>query len=97
MSSLFSLISSTGMQVYTLFSDKKTANENYRRVLPSLKRMISEHGRNSKNAQELLDVLVSLAPFGARRGNFKRRYVDRQNGWRELPDSPDRLPYGVWH
>jgi len=67
MSSLLGFITSTGMQVYKLFADKGHANKTYKQVLPSLKRIISQQGRNSKNAEDLLNVLVNLAPFGARR------------------------------
>jgi len=94
---LISFISSTSLQVFSLFSDKKHANQAYRQILPSLKLIITQQGRSSKKAEDLLKALSNLAPYGARRGNFKRRYVNKLNGWRELPDDPHRLPYGVWH
>jgi len=97
MANPLNLIGTFGKQVFAQFSNKKHANKAYLQLIASVKRIISHQGRNSKNAKDLLDNLAGLAPFGAKRRNFRRRYIDKPNGWRELPDNPKDFPYGFWH
>ncbi|NTS77109.1 hypothetical protein HR060_09505 [Catenovulum sp. SM1970] len=84
-------------KLYKLFNDKQDANKKYKKLLPVLKTVIAAHGRNSSQANDVLDLLSGLVPNGARRNNFKRRYVDKKDGWRLLPDDPEKIPYGHWH
>ena len=72
------------------------AKETYRKFLPILKVLIKCEGRESQHVTTILDVLTSTAEFGARRANFRRAYVDKKDGWKQLPDDPHKIPYGFW-
>lgn len=58
--------------------------------------MHGKYGRTSKEFSQLLNVLAALAPLGAKRSNFKRKYIENQDGWRQLPKDPDNIPFGYW-
>ncbi len=74
----------------------REANEKYKKFLPVLRALIKTEGRDSKDAINMLEEIANLAPFGAQRLNFRTCYVDDPNGWKKLPDDPEKLPYGFW-
>ncbi|QBG37155.1 hypothetical protein [Litorilituus sediminis] len=86
-----------GSTIFGVFKSKADANKAYLLLLPTLRSVIADNGRSSPNANDLLEVIANLAPYGARKRNFKRKYVDKLSGWRDLPDNPDNFPYGFWH
>lgn len=77
--------------------EKKDAEESYRAIVPLLKESIRAgktiNDPNILNAQEKLE---SLAPFGARRRNFKKWYIGSTAKLLTLPDDPDRLSIACW-
>ncbi|MCG7553773.1 hypothetical protein GSF04_13760 [Pseudoalteromonas sp. A22] len=79
------------------YKNGKDANEAYLKMLPLVKDAIKTHGRDSEVAIGALELLADLAPFGAKRRNFKRRYVDKPDGWKQLPADPNQLSYGYWY
>lgn len=42
-------------------------------------------------------MLAELAPTGAKRRSFIRKYVTLLDGWLLLPSDPDKILYGFWH
>lgn len=79
----------------TALCGKQVKYERYRRLRGIALELIRVNGRDSKEAADCLDELASLAEFGARRRHFRRLYVDRQSGYKDLPDNPDNLPYAA--
>ncbi|GAA0812489.1 hypothetical protein GCM10009111_06520 [Colwellia asteriadis] len=79
------------------FRDEKNANKLYLAIYPTLKSTVQSKGRNLQDAIALLEALADAAPFRAKSRNFKRRYVERADGWRSLPKDPNQIPYGYWH
>lgn len=86
-----------GKAVLGLYLSKKQANAIYVRLLPTLRYIIRKEGRSSALAKDLFEILEKLPSFGAKRLNFKKHYIDKRDGWKQLPDDPDSLPYGFWH
>lgn len=78
------------------FKKKEDAEEQYKNLQPLLKITFGQSGRDSKEFIGLLQALLSLTPIGAKRRNFKRRYIDDKDGWRKLPLEPAEIPYGHW-
>jgi len=58
--------------------------------------MFSKHGRESEEFNNLLDVLTQLAPVGAKRHNFKNKFIKNKQGWRQLPSDPNNIMFGYW-
>ena len=84
--------------IYKVFyRDEKNANKLYLAIYPVLKSTIQSKGRKSSDAIALLEALSDAAPFGAKARNFKRKYVERDDGWRSLPKDPNQIPYGYWY
>lgn len=79
------------------YKNGKDANEAYIKMLPLVKDAIKTHGRDSEIAKGALELLTELAPMGAKRRNFKRRYVDKPDGWKSLPADPNQISYGYWY
>ena len=79
------------------FRDESNANKLYLAIYPVLKTTIQGKGRSSEEVIALLETLADAAPFGAKSRNFKRRYVDKPDGWRTLPEDPNQIPYGYWY
>ncbi|WP_199609720.1 hypothetical protein [Flocculibacter collagenilyticus] len=65
-------------------------------MYPTLRTTFAKYGRKSEEFEELLNLLAGLAPIGAKRNNFIRRYIKNADGWRQLPANPDQIPYGFW-
>ncbi|QBG34453.1 hypothetical protein [Litorilituus sediminis] len=59
--------------------------------------VIQSYGRESKEAEGLLNMLANLAPTGAKRRNFIKKYVSPAEGWLKLPKDPNDIPYGFWY
>ncbi len=90
-------IYSFGELIYSQFFKKESdANKAYNAVYPVLRTTCGKSGRDSKEFTQLLEFLASLAPIGAKRNNFKRKYIDNKEGWRSLPKDPNNIPYGFW-
>ncbi|WP_075186211.1 hypothetical protein [Teredinibacter haidensis] len=92
----FNPITFLGKQVLNLVVGKYQANAMYIRVVPALKYVTITRGRQSPEAIGLFQVLEKLPSLGARRHYFKERYIDKQNGWQELPDDPNDLSSAYW-
>ncbi|NMR25820.1 hypothetical protein HH219_09815 [Pseudoalteromonas sp. NEC-BIFX-2020_015] len=91
-------IASVGHFVYRQFiGNHKDANEAYTRVYPTIKLTIQTYDRNSNESTNLLKILANLAPAGAIRRNFTKRYIDNSDGWSRLPKNPNDIPYGHWY
>ncbi len=91
-------IASVGHFLYRQFvGNEKDANEAYRRAYPAIKSTIQSYGRESKEAEGLLIMLADLAPTGAIKRNFTKRYVLPTDGWLKLPREPNDIPYGYWY
>ncbi|MEE2003111.1 hypothetical protein QWY20_16750 [Alkalimonas sp. MEB108] len=97
MSGVVNLLWEAGNQITGVFTSKISADQIYKHIYPSLVFIITTKGRKSREAISLLSVLESLAPSGAKRRNFSRRYIQNQDGWKELPSDPQRIPFGFWH
>ena len=78
------------------FKNEKEANALYKAIYPSLKVTCGKYGRESEEFNNLLMALAKSAPAGAKRSNFKRRYIENKEGWRLLPSDPDWIPFGFW-
>ena len=92
------------MPVKTMFStalhlvvSKHQADSVYSNLLPALRHVIRETGRNSQESSGLIAILENLPSFGVQRHNFKKLYINDTNGWKKLPDNPNDIPYGHWH
>ena len=83
--------------IYTLFSDKAQADATYERLVPALKFVVKEKGRDSKEAQGLFEILEVLPTSGIKRNNFKKEYIEDPDGWKRLPDNPKNILTGCWH
>ncbi|MPW31927.1 hypothetical protein F9L16_23520 [Agarivorans sp. B2Z047] len=76
---------------------KKRSDEVYRTLVP----LLHEQIKLGKTVQDPMvaqaqEVLISLAPFGARRKNFKLWYSGSVDKLLKLPHDPDELSYGCW-
>ncbi|MCC5827262.1 hypothetical protein [Alkalimonas sp.] len=83
--------------VFGIFMDKRKAEATYKNLYPSLQVIVNLKGRHSPTARGLLEVFASLPASGAKSRNFRKRYIDNPNGWKELPSDPARIPFGFWH
>lgn len=91
-------IASVSHFLYRQFvGNEKDANEAYRRAYPAIKPVIQSYGRKSKEADGLLNMLANLAPTGAKKRNFIKKYVSPTDGWLKLPKDPNDIPYGFWY
>lgn len=90
-------VASIGRLALSLILSKTSANATYQRLMPSLKFIILQKGRNSEEAKGLFEILENLPSAGARRENFKKFYIEKLDGWKELPNDPDKIPFGFWH
>ena len=88
------IASVTNFVYKTFFGDP---NDTHKKVLPILKLAVNEYGRDSKEVQGLLELMGELAPVGAKRRNFIRKYITPLDGWLLLPSDPDKIPYVFWH
>ncbi len=76
---------------------KSKADEIYRTTVPLLHERIKlGKGVDDSLVLNAQNTLINLAPFGARRRNFKLRYTGSTANLLKLPRNPERLPYGCW-
>ncbi len=73
------------------------ANATYARLLPALKFVLEKKGKDSPEAIGLFQILEQLPPSGIKRISFKNEYIEKPDGWKDLPDDPDNIPFGYWH
>jgi len=78
------------------FKNEKDANEFYKAIFPSLKITCAKYGRESEEFNNLLLALAKHAPIGAKKSNFKKRYLKNKQGWKQLPSNPNLIPFGFW-
>lgn len=83
--------------MYREFSTKNQSEKVYRVVVPMIKDYVNQ-GYTFKNPElkEAVEMLKGLAPVGAPRHNFERRYLVDERTLLDLPDNPDRLSPGYW-
>ncbi|EFP97562.1 hypothetical protein [Vibrio caribbeanicus] len=93
----FSPLSTLISLVYNEFQNKQSSDKLYKANVPLIK-MAIEQGFTLKDKmlRDSVDALESLAPFGARRRNFERRYLVDERSIMNLPNDPDKLSYGYW-
>ncbi|WP_394146595.1 hypothetical protein [Vibrio atypicus] len=91
------LVWGAGSAVYGVFTDKAKSEEIYRYVVPELHDALKK-GRKitSPDVVKAIKILEGLAPVGARRRNFNRRYLKNKVDILSLPLDPERLSVGVW-
>ena len=87
----------THIYCFWYFSRKHKANKAYTNLLPSLIYIIQMKGRHSPEATGLLAILGGLPSTGAKSLNFAKRYINKEDGWKELPENPEDIPFGFWH
>jgi len=82
---------------YKQIVSKNNAEEVYRSLVPLLHEQI-KLGKNVDNPmiQNAQKVLEKLAPFGARRRNFKKWYIGSNTKLLKLPLDPDDLAIACW-
>ncbi len=76
---------------------KRNADSFYTNLKPSLDYIMATKGVHSVEARGLLEAFSNLPAPGAKRTNFVKRYITPSNGWKELPEKPEQIPFGFWH
>ncbi|MDO6580585.1 hypothetical protein Q4491_04435 [Photobacterium sp. 2_MG-2023] len=83
--------------MYNEFTTKASSEKTYRVIVPVVKeRVYQGYTFKDKELQEMVELLRSLAPYGAKESNFSRRYLVDERTLLDLPDDPDRLSPGYW-
>ncbi len=92
-----SFISSAVEQIYGQISGKQKANEWYKLLVPELHEAL-ERGTPMSDPQlkKLVEAIINLVPAGAKRNNFKRRYMEDRESMLSLPREPNSIMYGYW-
>lgn len=72
-------------QALNFIIGRNDAMKIYDNLLPAVMHVCSTKGRSTPEAIGILNVLGGLPTFGARRTNFKTKYIDDPMGWRDLP------------
>ncbi|MGR3042679.1 hypothetical protein ABMY36_22245 [Vibrio vulnificus] len=92
-----SFISNAVEQIYGQISGKQKANEWYKLLVPELHEAL-ERGTPMSDPQlkKLVEAITNLAPVGAKRNNFKRRYMEDRESMLSLPRDPNSIMYGYW-
>ena len=82
-------------QIYGQISGKQKANEWYKVLVPELhEALIRGVPLNYPKLQRLIEALTNLAPVGAKRNNFKKRYMSDRESMLSLPRDPNMIMYG---
>ena len=84
-------------QLYGQVSGKQKANEWYKLLIPELHEAL-ERGTPMSDPQlsRLIEAITDLSPAGAKRSNFKRKYMSDKDSMMNLPRDPNMIPYGFW-
>ncbi|WP_257973666.1 hypothetical protein, partial [Vibrio parahaemolyticus] len=84
-------------QIYGQVTGKQKANELYRVLVPELHEAL-ERGvpLNDPQMQRLIKAITELAPIGAKRNNFERRYMADKESMLRLPNDPNSIMFGYW-
>ena len=91
------LLWGAGGAIYGQFAGKRKANEIYRYVVPELKSAIDAgHTLKDDDVKKAVKILEDLAPFGTKRRNFSRKYLEDELSIQRLPDNPDQIMFGYW-
>jgi len=97
LSEVAKLIWGAGSTAYGVFSDKVKSKKIYRYVVPELHYALKTGRKiNSPDVINAIKILEDLAPVGARRRNFNRRYLKNKAYLLSLPLDPDDLSVGFW-
>lgn len=92
-----SFFSTAVEQIYGQISGKQKANEWYKVLVPELHEALTRGvPLNDPQLQRLTEALTNLAPVGAKRNNFKRRYMSDRESMLSLPRDPNMIMYGFW-
>ncbi len=95
--SVLSLLKGAGQQIYGQVSGKQKANELYRVLVPELKEAVEmKKPFNDPQFQRLMHATIELAPSGAKRRNFERKYFEDADSIMRLPYDPNSIMYGYW-
>lgn len=84
-------------KMFGLALSKRNADAFYVNLKPSLDYVIKTKGVHSIEARGLLEAFSNLPAAGAKRRNFIKRYITPIDGWKELPQKPQQIPFGFWH
>lgn len=94
---LIGIIADVGSTIFGVFKDKKEAEKLYRYIVPELQSALSSGSTMSTPAvKKAIEILQDLPPAGARRRNFRYRYLYDRPSLMNLPVDPDRLSIGYW-
>ncbi len=97
MSNVIDLVSFAVESIYGQISGKQKANEMYRVLVPELKEaMEQKKPLNDPQVMRLIKATLELAPSGAKRRNFARKYFEDADSISRLPTDPNSIMYGYW-
>lgn len=93
----FTMVKTAFEQIYGQVSGKQKANEWYKLLVPEIHEAL-ENGTPLTDPQlaKLIEALINLAPVGARRINFTRKYTEDRDSLLRLPLDPEKIMYGYW-
>ncbi|GEM77524.1 hypothetical protein C1141_20490 [Vibrio agarivorans] len=97
--SKFSPLSTLIIQMSKRLEEKESASEIYRDLYPLLESAL-ERGCTfeSEEIQSIVSILERLPAWGAKRRNFKNRYLRNESTLRSLPRDPSYFNgQGMWH
>lgn len=93
----FRLLYSALAAIYGEVTGKVDSERVYRTVVPLVLNAIDAGAKyNDKEIQDAVDALHKLAPYGIRRMQFKRDYLQSIDGLKRLPPNPDMLSPAYW-
>lgn len=83
--------------MYKQISTKNQAEDVYRSLVP----LLHDHIKTGKNINDpkvikAQAILEGLAPFGAKRRNFRKWYIGSTSKLLILPHDPDKLSIACW-
>lgn len=92
-------LSSLLLQMKKRLDDKESASQIYRDLYPVLDDALSKgYAFESEEIQGIVNILERLPTWGARRENFRKRYLINESTLRSLPRDPSYFNgQGMWH
>ncbi|MCE0494429.1 hypothetical protein [Vibrio salinus] len=79
------------------FDSRSSADELYMDLIPVLQDLLREgRGYDDPSVQHIVHILGELQPYGHRRDNFRKKYLQDEYGLRSLPADPRDIMAGYW-
>ncbi|WBA13862.1 hypothetical protein [Salinivibrio proteolyticus] len=92
-----SFIFTTAEMIYEQISGKKDANEWYKTLVPELHEALrNDIPMSDPQLKRLIEKIIGLAPIGAKRLNFRERYMKNRESMLRLPKDPNDIMFGYW-